>query len=223
MKRIDSHNNFFFFTAALVFLLVFSSFVNSYWQHENRILLHVIMFLPQLAAYFSLNLSKRWRRFVALILVLHLAANGLYEVRQSHAISLACLVIILVFFCGMVYTASKQVLRTGGIELNTIAGTIAIYLLLGLIWTVLYLIALEAWPQGLSGLSYQQWDENFGAAAYFSYVTMTTLGYGDITPAVPVIRTLAYLQAITGSFYMAIVVASMVGAFNSRSPKNPKA
>ena len=90
------------------------------------------------------------------------------------------------------------------------------YLLLALIWTVLYLIALEFWPTAINGIQYRDWRDNFGEVAYYSYITMTTVGYGEITPAIPVTRTLAYLQAITGTFYMAIVVASMVGGFSRK-------
>ena len=91
------------------------------------------------------------------------------------------------------------------------------YLLLGLIWAVLYLITLEMWPTGINGIEYQNWHDNFGVAVYFSFVTMTSLGYGDISPAIPFTRTLAYLQAIRGTFYMAIVVASLVGTLKKKS------
>ena len=77
-------------------------------------------------------------------------------------------------------------------------------------------MALEFWPEGIKGIEYKDWHDNFGATAYFSYVTMTTLGYGDITPVVPMTRTLAYLQAVAGTFYMAVVVASLVGGFARR-------
>ncbi|NQX89374.1 MAG: two pore domain potassium channel family protein, partial [Halioglobus sp.] len=46
---------------------------------------------------------------------------------------------------------------------------------------------------------------------------MTTLGYGDITPIASMLRTLAYLQAVAGTFYIAVVVASLVGAFSRRT------
>ena len=118
---------------------------------------------------------------------------------------------------GMTWVAARQVLFSGNIEFNTIVGTLAVYLLLGIVWTGFYLLALEFWPEGINGIEYKDWHDNFGATAYFSYVTMTTLGYGDISPAVPMMRTLAYLQAVAGTFYMAIVVASLVGTFARRA------
>jgi hypothetical protein len=47
---------------------------------------------------------------------------------------------------------------------------------------------------------------------YFSFVTMTTLGYGDISPVAPLARSLAYLQAVVGQMYIAILVAGLVSA-----------
>lgn len=54
--------------------------------------------------------------------------------------------------------------------------------------------------------------ENFSDAAYFSFVTLTTLGYGDILPITPIAKVFAYLEAIIGVFYMAIVVSSLVSS-----------
>ena len=54
---------------------------------------------------------------------------------------------------------------------------------------------------------------------YFSFVTLTTLGYGDISPATPIAEVLVILEAVTGMFYFAIVVASLIGAAkNKRIP-----
>lgn len=213
MKKIDSHNNFIFFTCAVIFLLVAAAFVSSTPAGENHRLLQAVMVLTQLAAYFSLDLSRQWRRFVGVMLILMLMVNGLREFTTWTAAPLAGLVVILIFYCGMAWVAGRQVLFTNGIELNHVVGSVAAFLLLGLIWALLYLITLEFWPMGIRGIEYKNWNDNLGAAIYFSFITMTSTGYGDITPLLPVTRTLAYLQAITGTFYMAVVVASMVGAF----------
>ena len=48
---------------------------------------------------------------------------------------------------------------------------------------------------------------------YYSFVTLTTLGYGDITPVHPVARMLSYLEAVIGQLYLAVLVASLVGRY----------
>ena len=50
---------------------------------------------------------------------------------------------------------------------------------------------------------------------YFSYVTMTTLGYGDISPVTPLARVLVIIEAMTGMFYLAVIVASLVGGMRA--------
>jgi voltage-gated potassium channel len=215
--RIHSHNNFYFFTASLVILLLASAFVSSTRLGEGHLLLQSLIFATELVAYFSLNLSKQWRGFVVVMLVL-LAVSTLLRYFTTWTIEpLIGLGLSLIFYCGVTYVAARQALFSGDIELNTIVGAVAVYLLLGLIWTLLYLIALEFWPAGIKGIEYQNWHDNFGKTNYFSYVTLSTLGYGDISPATPVTRTLAFLEAITGTFYMAVVVASMIGRVSKKS------
>ena len=106
---------------------------------------------------------------------------------------------------------AHQVLFTGTITSNDIVGAICIYMLLGLIWALLYLFIAEIVPGSFNGLPQAPWLENFAAAIYFSFVTITTLGYGDISPILPLARFLVIMEAIVGVFYMAILVASLIG------------
>ena len=216
MKRVTEENNFIYFTLALIVLLIASAGLRSIPENDGHQVLQGIMLLTEVVAYFSLNLSKQWRRFILTMIVLMLVVNALREFSSWSITPLASLTATLIFYCGMAYAAARQVLFSGRIDANTIIGAVAIYLLLGLIWSVLYLMTLEFWHGAFNGIEYRHWAENFSAAIYFSYVTMTTLGYGDISPAVPVSRVLVFLQAILGTFYMAVVVASMIGARTSK-------
>lgn len=217
MQKIDSHNNFFVFTASLVVLLLVSGYVSSTEQGEDHIVLQAVVFLTELVAYFSLSLSRQWRRFIFMIIVLNASVTVLRELAGLEVNPKVGLLVSLAFYSGMTYVAARQVLFSGNIELNSIVGALAVYLLLGIVWTVMYLLSLEVWPQGIRGIEYQDWQDNFAVTAYFSYVTMTTLGYGDLIPVIPFTRTLAYLQAVTGTFYLAIIVARLVAAFAHRT------
>jgi len=121
------------------------------------------------------------------------------------------LFILLCFFLWTTWLVAQQVLFTGSITSNDIVGAICIYMLLGLIWAILYLFIAQAVPESFNGLSQASWQENFSAGVYFSFVTITTLGYGDISPILPLARSLVVMEAIVGVFYMAILVASLIG------------
>ena len=110
-----------------------------------------------------------------------------------------------------------EVLLTGTVDFNKIVGAIALYLLLGLIWSIFYVIALEISPGSLNGVESASWFDNFPTTTYFSFVTLTTLGYGDISPAEPMAEVLVILEAVTGMFYLAVIVASLVGAMRTKS------
>ena len=96
------------------------------------------------------------------------------------------------------------------VNINRIVGSVSLYLLLGLIWTLIYLVLLTFDANALSGIQFGNWRESFPQVAYYSFVTLTTLGYGDILPTSHLARFFAYMEAIAGVFYMAIVVASLV-------------
>jgi voltage-gated potassium channel Kch len=80
-----------------------------------------------------------------------------------------------------------------------------------MIWAMMYLLIAQALPGSFNGVPQAPWLENFPTATYFSFVTITTLGYGDILPVSPLARFLVTMEAIVGVFYMAIVVASLIG------------
>ena len=216
MEGVNEKNNFIYFTAALVVLLLVSALVDTMPAGEGRILLRLIILTTEIVAFISLNFGTRWRGFIGLMVLLIIAAGSLDELTSVTWAPTFGLLSLLVFFLGIAYGVSRRVLFSGTIDFNTIIGALAVYLLIGLIWATLYLLALEFFPGAFNGIEPEIWSDNFSNAAYFSFVTMTSLGYGDISPALPITRALAYLQAIVGAFYMAIVVASLIGARTTR-------
>lgn len=216
MVGVNEKNNFIYFTAALVMLLLTSALVDTMPAGEGRLLLRLIILATEVVAFISLDFGTRWRRFIGLMVLLIIAASSLDELTSVTWAPTFGLLSLLVFFLGIAYGVSRRVLFSGTVDFNTIIGALAVYLLIGLIWATLYLLALEFFPAAFNGMEPEIWSDNFSNAAYFSFVTMTSLGYGDISPALPITRALAYLQAIVGAFYMAIVVASLIGARTTR-------
>ncbi len=109
----------------------------------------------------------------------------------------------------------KQVAVGSEVSVNRLVGAVCVYLLLGTMWAVAYTVLDLLVPGSFQGFSSL---DDFGRDSewlYFSFVTMTTLGYGDITPVSAIARFLAYSQAIFGQFYVAILVAGLVSAYIS--------
>lgn len=215
MESLNERNNFIYLTCALVTLLVSSALIDMAPPGLAHRLLQCVVLGTYVVAYLSLNFGIVWRRFVAAMVVALLVSNAAHESIQWQFSGALDLMIMLTFFTGVAVFAARRVLFSGVVNLNTIVGSLAIYLLLGLMWACLYLLALEFSAAAFNGIEYQNWTDNFPVATYFSYVTLTSLGYGEISPAEPVSRVLVYLEAITSMFYMAIVVASLINARNT--------
>jgi hypothetical protein len=99
---------------------------------------------------------------------------------------------------------------------DAIFGAVCGYLLLGIIWSLLYHAVETASPGSFSMPSPRGSDVvaarlDPGALSYYSFITLATVGYGDVTPITPLARTLAWMEAIAGQFYLAILVAGLVG------------
>ena len=102
-----------------------------------------------------------------------------------------------------------QTLREGPVTFHRIQGAIAAYLLLGVIWAYAYSLLAHLSPGAFSGAV--NTADGVRGWLYFSFVTLTTVGFGDVLPVHPVARSLAMLEAVIGSLYLAILVARLVG------------
>ena len=212
MKRVNEQNNFIYFTLALFLLMLCSALVNTVPDTRRLMLVEIVILVTQVVAYFSLDFGPRWRYFVGTTILLIIAATLLHRFAGWSAAPLTSLTFALIFYVGVALAAARRVLFPGNVDTNIVVGAMAIYMLLGMIWATLYLIVLEFLPNAFNGIDHIYWGDNFSNVLYFSYITMTSVGYGEITPAVTLSRTLAYMQAMIGTFYMAIVVASLVSA-----------
>lgn len=122
------------------------------------------------------------------------------------------------FVC-LIWALSQRVFAAGPVDSDRILGAVSIYLVAGWLWAFVYAL-LEVWrPGSFVGLTEDParlGTELVGELMYFSFVTLTTLGYGDVTPGRELARNLAVLQAVFGQLYLAVVVARLVGLHKGR-------
>ena len=121
------------------------------------------------------------------------------------------MIVALLFYLFTTMLAFEALFTGEKVDLNMIMGSICVYILVGITWSIFYFFESIMHPGAFNGIVEEAGKQRFSDLLYYSYVTLSTLGYGDITPVSPIARTLAYLEALFGQFYIAILVASFVG------------
>jgi hypothetical protein len=124
-------------------------------------------------------------------------------------IALAIMIVISLFFCGAIIL--KALLRTVRVSPDEIIGTINLYLILGFVWSYVYNLVEIHIPNSFNVTV--TGDALTSKLIYFSFVTLTTLGYGDISPQRPLAEMLTVVEAIIGQFYVAVVVTYLLSIY----------
>ncbi len=150
-----------------------------------------------------------------LVAVTGIILNILSVVRESDMLHVIALLAMFVFLLLATFNAFRQIAVGNDISPNRIVGAVCVYLLLGVMWSIAYTLLEYSQPGSFSGLTElvsPGWNADW---IYFSFVTITTLGYGDITPLTQTARSLTVAEAIVGQFYIAVMVAGLVSAYIS--------
>jgi len=155
--------------------------------------------------------SERTRNMLAIAVIIFIALVLHWADRKTASIMLAqwqALFVILSF--GMLaLVILSQVFRDGPVTYHRIQGAIATYLLLGVAWAGAYKLVALHYPGAFTGavVNGTALSENW---LYFSYATLSTVGYGDIVAVHPIARSLAVMEALVGQLYPAILIARLV-------------
>lgn len=206
--------------AALVGLLVVQSFLSPE-EKIQRAVLNGVLLLVVLSAIRALSASK-----IRLWLTLGLGGIAYVlswadEVHHAWGLVAVIDVCFIAIFSLLISALAENVFGEGPIDANRIVGAVSIFFLFGLAWAFIYALIELIHPGSFKFSSavvdttaYPGFVSEF---IYFSNVTLTTLGYGDVVPLSPPARIFASLQAMTGQLYIAIVIARLVGLHVSQS------
>jgi hypothetical protein len=123
----------------------------------------------------------------------------------------------LLFVAYIAVQLLRFILSAPIVTVEVLCAAISNYLLLGLLWMFAYLLTAHLTPGAFTfpaGPASEHRMDSFNAL-YFSFTTMSSVAYGDIMPVGRVARMLAFIQAITGLFYMAMMIARLVALYSS--------
>ncbi len=112
-------------------------------------------------------------------------------------------------------TIAGEAVREDWVTGDTILGAMVVYLLLGIAFAMLFELGYRMDPETFTNVAGLTKPERMAEMVYFSLVTMTTLGYGDISPVGGMVRILAVMEAVVGQFFVAAVVGVLVSRHSS--------
>ncbi len=221
-------NRFILLLAALTLLMLATPFVHVLGQHLHpriaRGVITILFVAILVSAVFAVS-GSRLTTVLAVVLAapgILLQAVDLLDVHQS--IEITKLLFGVLFLGFTVVVVLHHIFTIDRVTVDTIAAALCVYLLLGVLWALVYSALDMLSPGSLVILSGDVEDESirFGGtrsvlALYYSFVTMTTLGYGDIVPRSSPARMFAATQAIIGQMYLAVLVARLVALHISHS------
>jgi hypothetical protein len=201
-------------TGLLIFSLGYLIVLNSLSEFSFGRLVGRLFFSLIIIAGVLTTFKQRWLHGFAIVLaVASLGLNWVEEIRPGGALTSLNTGLSLIYLGFLLAMVSVQVFGEGPVTGHRIRGAIVVYLLLGALWALLYQVVALTIPHAFrlsEDLAGGDPDALQRMMTYYSFITLTTTGYGDITPIHPVARTLAMLEALVGQLYPAITLARLV-------------
>jgi hypothetical protein len=185
----------------------------------HRVLYDAAFGAVTLLVFFSIFLLiwERWLAFALLLpaIVSNIAHYAVSE-RSEALVATVYHFSAAAFLAFAVSAILRDILRKHAIRGDDVLGAIAGWVLMGLIWGHCYALTDRLVPESFSVSAaiagqLSEWHSRRALFDYFSFTTLTSLGYGDITPTRAPAYTLAWLEVMFGAFYMAVIVAQLIG------------
>lgn len=217
-KRKDhggGQTDFFYLFGALILLLFAVPLAQDFDFLDPDIVRAFFFSVLMIVGARSLKGGGHYRTIGMVLAAVGILLNIMAVGKSSTPFQAASLLSLFTFLLVSVSYTLKQVVFGTELNPNRLVGAICVYLLLGILWALAYAFLELVVPGSFKGIELTNatgWHNDW---FYFSFVTLTTLGYGDITPVTSAGRSLVYLQSIAGQFYIAVLVAGLVGAYIS--------
>lgn len=203
---------FHYLLASLILLLVIYPYVVA--GPTGPVALTVLSSIILITGVYAVSYRRRQVAIAVLLAVPAFLLGWLYLATGVPALNSAGSVFTLLFYAFTELIVLSRVLTTQKVTTDTIYGAVSVYLLMGLTWATAYDLVESIHPGSFTADPGPNPDGTFAFPEfiYFSFVTLATLGYGDITPITNQARSLALLEAASGTIYIAVLIARLVSA-----------
>ncbi len=220
---VERHSGkFVYLLLSLLFLMILIPMLYPY--PLGQIALNVLLIITMLLSLYTISQKRKLVIGALLIAVLTFITMVYSHLTRSSPVAFASLCLGFAFFMFTTVTILIQIFKEEEVTVDEIAAAISTYLLIGMSGAFLFGIIDYLIPGSIVSttpvapiLSMHGGDlPYFADYIYFSFTSLTTLGFGDLVPASPIARTFSYLEAVIGQIYLTVLVARLVGLHISR-------
>ncbi len=207
-------------TRSRAFVLLFAMLVQLLFSgmfHEGQIL-PILLRGGVLVAAIFMTADRKNHLIIGLLLgVPALILTSFIHPLNNQILGWITYVNVLFLYLFILWLMLGQIFNARVITLNTIGLALCTYILIGMVWILFYTPVATMDPDAFTRPILDEPDP-LHTLTYFSYVTLATLGYGDISPVSTLARNLAILEAVTGTLFLAVLISRLVGSY-SRNAK----
>lgn len=207
--------NFVYLLMALLGLFVSAPVIQSFANESARLLVLIVLSMTLLLSVLSFIDSRETFSTGLVFSLIAMVISIVAVVTDELILDYLVLGTSLTFWLVAGWITGREVFGRGVVDINRITGSVCLYLIAGFTWAYLYIFLNLVTPGAFSGMTATLLSDKLPELVYFSFVTISTLGYGEITPVSPLARALVNVEAIFGQFYIAILVAALVGKYLS--------
>jgi hypothetical protein len=194
--------------------------------------LHDLLSMLPLLVVFVVVFTRHWERIVAscagVVAIAFLLVHYLVRSPEHTLFQIAFETVVVLFSAFAVYVILRNIFQKQSVHVDDVIGSVCGYMLAATAFANTYALIVLVTPDAFNmspdmKTQLADWNGSVALFRYFSFVTLTTVGFGDITPIRPPATTLVWLEALFGQFYVAIVVAQLVAvrltqAMEARKP-----
>jgi hypothetical protein len=200
---------------ALALFFMWAPFVEEI--EGGELIVSCLFSLVLLAGVVAVADSKRVLVIAIVLAIPAIAGRWINHFRPDLVPPAVFLVAGLILIAFVVGNLLRFVLRAPSVNTEVLCASISAYLMLGLMWTIAYWLVDQLTPGGAFSFNTNAGTRSINGfnGFYFSFITLSTVGYGDITPVSKMARWLAAMEAMTGLLYVAVLIARLVALYSS--------
>jgi hypothetical protein len=199
------------FLFALILLFITTPFVRE--VNYGTVIDVVLMTVVFCFGVMAVGGSRRTLIWAIFLVMPALAGRWIEHFRPGLLPDAMPITAFLIFIAFLILHFLRFILRARRVNSEVLCIAVSTYLLLVLLWSSAYSLVGQLIPGSFSGTHTDIQSLRGFEAIYFSTITLTTVGYGDLSPASPPARMLTMMQAITGTMYVAVLIARLVSVY----------